>query len=274
MKTVPGMLRGQTVRGAPCLAMTATATIAEIEELKVNMGFRSVNTVVLSADPIQSQFTYMRVERPPNIRGTSGIEEMNGQVKPGLVHLMRRLFLDIYVQKIREGKPVKKSIWLCKNKSDVADLYDELCDMLPEQAANPLTCPFVMNHSSVGPITADNIRKRRGDINLYLATSVMLLGLDLSDIDVVGMIRPFNMCHDLVQAAGRGGRKLGNGQRRRVVFYLLFNRSDISDNVPGLSKAVKEFCETDDCLKMYLKRFFGHSNISDTDSSWCCSNCI
>ena len=46
MRTVPGMLRGQTVRGAPCLAMTATATSTEIEELKANMGFRAMNTRV------------------------------------------------------------------------------------------------------------------------------------------------------------------------------------------------------------------------------------
>ena len=59
-------------------------------------------------------------------------------------------------------------------------------------------------------------------ISLYIATSVMLLGLDLQDIDTVGMIRPFNHCHDILQAAGRGGRKLGDqGKRRKVVFYMI-----------------------------------------------------
>ena len=76
---------------------------------------------------------------------------------------------------MKEGLPVKKSLWLCRNTSDVADLYYELCDMLPDQAADPHTCPFVMNHSSVGPVTAVNLRKRRENISLYIATSVMLL---------------------------------------------------------------------------------------------------
>ena len=274
MRTVPGMLRGQSVKQAPTLCMTATATSSKIEELKVVMGLRDINTVVLSADPVQSQFNIVRIVRPPNIRGTSGIEEMDGTVKPGLVHVMKRLLFDSYAEKIKKGEPVKRSLWLCRNTSDVADLYDELCEMMPEQAANPLTCPFVMNHSSVGPITAENIRKRRSSINLYLATSVMLLGLDLEDVDIIGMIRPFNHCHDLLQAAGRGGRKLGNlGKRRKVVFYVLFNKSDISNAVPGLTEDVKEFCETDGCLKMFLRRKFGFLHQNQTDSAWCCSNC-
>ena len=67
-----------------------------------------------------------------------------------------------------------------------------ICERLPDQAADPQQCPFVMNHSGIGPITAESIRKRRGDINLYLPMSVMLLGLDFSDIDVVGMVILFN----------------------------------------------------------------------------------
>ena len=274
MRTVPGMLRGQAVKHAPTLCMTATATSAEIEELKLNMGLREVNTVVLRSDPVQSQFNFVRVERPPNIRGTSGIEEMDGSVKPGLIHVMKRLILDDYVKKIKNGEPVKRSLWLCRNISDVEDLYDELCEMLPEQASDPLTCPFIMNHSSVGPITADNIRKRRASISLYLATSVMLLGLDLEEVDIIGMIRPFNHCHDILQAAGRGGRKVENsGKRRKVVFYLLFNQSDVSDAVPGLTEEVKGFCRTDSCLKMFLKKIFGFPNQLNSNSDWCCSNC-
>ena len=61
MRTVPGMLRGQSVKQAPTLCMTATATSSEIEELKVVMGLRDINTVVLSADPVQSQFNIVKV---------------------------------------------------------------------------------------------------------------------------------------------------------------------------------------------------------------------
>ena len=129
------------------------------------------------------------------------------------------------MEKIKNGEPVKKSIWLFRKEDDIADVYDELCERLPKQSENPLTCPFVMNHSNIGPITSESYRQRRGEISLYLSTSVMLLGLDFSDVDIIGMVRPFNMLHYVVQAAGRGGRNMGNGNRRRVLFYFLWNRN-------------------------------------------------
>ena len=274
MKTLPGQLRAKAVRSAPCLAMSATATTEEIEELKIDLGLRSSNTVVLRSDPVQSQFNYIRVERPANLHGSFGSENAAGEFQPGLLDVMNRLFLDNYVEKIKNGEPVKKSIWLFRKEDDIADVYDELCERLPKQSENPLTCPFVMNHSNIGPITSESYRQRRGEISLYLSTSVMLLGLDFSDVDIIGMVRPFNMLHYVVQAAGRGGRNMGNGNRRRVLFYLLWNKNDIGNNVPGLSTEMRDFCETKNCLKVFLKNYFGSSNSVSSDPSWCCSNCI
>ena len=274
MKTVPGELRGKTIRGAPTLCMSATATLAEIEELKVNNGLRDRNTVVLRSDPVESQFHYVKVERPPSCNGSFGTESIDGDCKPGLIHLMNIIFFDMYVEKIKNGELVKTSIWICRNENDICDLYDGLSERLPDQAADPHTCPFVMNHSGIGPITAESIRQRRGEINLYLTTSVMLLGIDFSDVDIVGMVRPLNHCHYVVQAAGRGGRNMGNGLRRQVLFYLLYNRSDIATNVPGLSEDMREFCETKKCLKIFLKDYFGFSSETSLPSAeWCCSNC-
>ena len=56
------------------------------------------------------------------------------------------------------------------------------------------------------------------------------------------MIRPLNHCHYVLQAAGRGGRNMGNGMRKKVVFYLLYNNSDIGANVPGLSEEMRVLC--------------------------------
>ena len=86
------MLRGQMVRHAPMLCMTATATDHEIKEVKDIMGFRDANTVELVANPVQSQFNFVRVERPPNVRGTCGTEEFDGCTKAGLIHVLRRVF--------------------------------------------------------------------------------------------------------------------------------------------------------------------------------------
>ena len=59
LKLVPGELRAKTIRGAPCLAMTATLTPVEITELKKNLGLRS-NVVVLQANPIQDHYKFVQ----------------------------------------------------------------------------------------------------------------------------------------------------------------------------------------------------------------------
>ena len=273
MRTVPGQLRAKAVRGAPLLAMSATSTQSEIEELKVNLGLREGNTIVLQANPIQSHFNYVKLKRPPNIYGASGFDDEESS-KAGWIQELDRIYLNEYVERTDSGETPKKAIIFVRKEDDLAEIYDELCERLPSHAAHPETVPWVLNHSGIGPVTAESIRQRRGSITLYLTTSVMLLGLDFDDIDIVIMLRPFNFCHYFVQAAGRGGRKMESLGRKRVLFYLLYNNSDISTNVPGLSQDVREFCRTTSCLKDFLRKVFGFNSQTKHKADWCCSNCL
>ena len=125
------------------------------------------------------------------------------------------------MQRKLSGLKVKKSIWLVRNKDEIADIFDALCERLHEQSKDALTCPFVMKHSGIGPITAESYRQRRGDTSLHLSTSVILLGLDFCYANIVGMVRPFNALHYVGHAAGRGGRSMGKG--------LLWKRSDVEN---------------------------------------------
>ena len=183
---------------------------------------------------------------------------------------MRSTFLDKFVESIRNGSPVKKAVWFFKKEEDIADINDYLCDCLPEFAEDPSTCPWVVNFSAIGPATALSIRNRAGEIKLYLTTAVMLMGIDLQDIQIIGMVRPFGSIHSIVQACGRGGRKTGEMGRQQVVFYLLFNNSDISENV-DISPAVRSLCLTKQCLKKEMMDYFGSEGSSG--GVWCCSNC-
>ena len=172
---------------------------------------------------------------------------------------------------LRKGIPVKKAILFFKKEEDIADINDFLCEELPELARDPSTCPWVVNFSSVGPATAKSIREREGEISLYLSTAVMMMGVDLKDIQIIGMVRPFSMLHSLVQAVGRGGRKTEELGKQRVVFFFLYNRSDIADNM-DVSTEVKNFCLTKKCLKKTMMDYFGGRSGSYGDE-WCCSNC-
>ena len=98
----------------------------------------------------------------------------------------------------------------------------------------------MVNLYGVGPVTAKSIRERKGEISLYLTTPVMLMGINCPNIEVVIMVRPFSQLHCMVQACGRGGRKMIEIGRKKVIFFLLFNNSDIAENVE-ISSAVRSY---------------------------------
>ena len=64
--------------------------------------------------------------------------------------------------------------------------------------------------------------------------------MDIPGIAIVIFLRPLNMVHYIAQGAGRGGRRLGDnsGMRQRVVAYLLWNNSDIGNNVKGEQRLI------------------------------------
>ena len=63
-----------------------------------------------------------------------------------------------------------------------------------------------------------------------------------------------------------------SGKRNRVVAYILYNASDISTNVPGLSMEVREFCKSKECLNKLMRMYFNGDN-TDVSEDWCCNNC-
>ena len=84
------------------------------------------------------------------------------------------------------------------------------------------TIPFVMNHGGIGPATSQNIIARKNEISLFLATSKMLLGIDIEGISIIVFVRPFNMMHYILQGkfstiwtggskSFKRGSKLGSG---------------------------------------------------------------
>ena len=116
------------MRQSPFLAMSATSTMEEIKELKEQLGLRESNTVVLRADPVQSQFMFVKIKRPANIHGSFGSENSAGEFQPGLIDTLNKIFLDRYVWDMKCGVTVKKSIWFFRHEDDIADVYDELCE--------------------------------------------------------------------------------------------------------------------------------------------------
>ena len=82
------MMKGSTVfrlygvKNCPTLAMTATATSNEIQEVISAMGLRTLNTI-LSSNPIQAHIKFSMVRRPSNNFGLDGTKHYLEDLKHG-----------------------------------------------------------------------------------------------------------------------------------------------------------------------------------------------
>ena len=73
------------------------------------------------------------MERPANIYGSYG-ENVEGIEKPGIVHLLKKIYWDKYVECIKKKLPVKHALLLFKKEDDIADINYYLWEVLPYSA--------------------------------------------------------------------------------------------------------------------------------------------
>ena len=87
-----------------------------------------------------------------------------------------------------------------------------LLDVLGKQSLD--TSPWAMNHASVTPTDEAFLMARKNEYRLYLTTPRMLLGVDVSNLQQVVMLRPPNMEHAVVQV-GSTDQYLNNFHHHR-----------------------------------------------------------
>ena len=97
----------------------------------------------------------------------------------------------------------KKPMMFCKSIADMSAIREELTFRLRKEGnmADPTPCPWIMNFSKPGVRNSKTIQNGK-DIKLYLTTSVMEMGVDINNIDIIVMLRPFNKVHDILQYIG------------------------------------------------------------------------
>ena len=197
MKSVMSRLRIFSQPGAPVVAMSATVTEPEVSAMIKNLGLRE-KPVILRASPVQDHHKYVTVKRPPNNCDPEGKLDKFGIEKPGLLQLLRRIYLTKYIESLRQNLPIKKCLILFRTERQMVDVLEFVQEELPE-FDDSASCPFVMNHGGLGPVTTQNIISRKNEISLFLSTSKMLMGIDLEQISVVIFVRPLNMMHYILQ---------------------------------------------------------------------------
>ena len=110
MKSLCGLIRIFSVKGAPTLSMTATASDQDVKDMKDCIGLREEEIVVLRASPVQGHVKYQTVRRPPNGVGFDGDFSSSVSFRPGLGHLLSILYLERFISDIRKGDEPKKAM--------------------------------------------------------------------------------------------------------------------------------------------------------------------
>ena len=286
MNIAPSYLRAQvqSTTKAPTLAMTASAKMtgrhSEIEEIKEMCSLQYSQTVVILMSPILQNHLYVNIKKPPSSCGFYGQNcySMTPQ-KLGSVHVLWRIYLKHFIfSDINQGKVPKRAILFVKRMEDLIEVDDFLTSHLGhlDMVRDKKRCPWVINYSDIGPVTAHDIRERTVEENsylyLYITTSVMLFGLNIKDVSIIIMMSPFNNLNSILQAGGRGGRRQGSGERKKCVIYTLYNGTDLRKN-SSVEDSVRYFCYERQCLKQKMSSYFVKGDIKAMSLSWCCSSC-
>ena len=279
----PNMMKGSTglrlygVKNCPSLAMTATSTKSEIDEVVAALGLR-MRPVVLTSTPVQSHIKFSVVRRPSNNFGLDGTTTEKGVENPGLMDLLQRVFLKQYLDDLNNKREPKRCIIFCRGNGVLGAIYSRLMELTNYRYRDCRDSPFIMNHSSLLPPTEKVLAERSSEISLYLSSNKMLLGIDLAKVDVIIFLRPYNQIAALVQGGGRGGRRMEDGKRRRVQVYQFYNSQDFTSQNKLMSAEMKMICQSPDCTRLLLKDYFvGNSEEQKeevvVDSNHCCHNC-
>jgi len=131
---------------------------------------------------------------------------------------------------------------------------------------------WIQFHSLVDQGTLHEVFRRFSDpsncYKLILMTTKGLCGTHIVDIERCVMIRPLSSPHDLFQLMGRGGRG-------PTVFEssleVIWNNSDLSLNVPGMTSDVRHILSSEGCIVQKLCQIFSYEFTKV--GLKCCSNC-
>ena len=108
-----------------------------------------------------------------------------------------------------------------------------------------------------------------GTAKVIICTSTLLMGVNLPLYDVMIMLGPYSHLNDLQQAWGRVGRRFEGKKRRQSLAYICYNKTTLSNIA---TQDVKDFCDTNMCLKQFVNEAFGNTTIP-SGKDRCCSNC-
>jgi len=171
------------------------------------------NPVLIHASPVHSHVKFSLIPRPSNAFGFDGAENSAGNGQ-GLLQLLERIFLNNYFADKEAGRQPKKCLIFFRGFRMMMAIYSYLSERTGLRTAD--TADHVMVHADLSMATEKVIVARLNEYNIIMATTRLLLGINISDVSMVIFAQPFAELEALVQGAGRGGRKRSDGLRSQV----------------------------------------------------------
>ena len=267
-------MRVHAAEGAPIAGFTAAITEEELCTFQT-VARRRREPVVIAEGPVQRHSKVSAIPRPPSQVPFTGDTDSQGVFQPGILHLLRLLVLDRFIAAFKDGSLASfpKTIIFFRGSWVMC-----LINSFLRNETGELTCataPWAMVHSALDISSKATIKRRRGQIFLYLTPDHLLLDSNLSDVRHIVFVRPPKSQHRVVQAMGRSGQLLPNGERQTSLVTLLYNAKDL--RAKGISERMKKLCESKtQCLKGMLRStFVGNYSVDLTvgSSLACCSVC-
>lgn len=105
-------------------------------------------------------------------------------------------------------------------------------------------------------------------IRLVFCTSVLGMGFDAPAVTQVIHVKPPRRMNDYLQEIGRAGRSM---QQSEAILYC--NRRDIAANIQGMEDEMRDYCQTNTCLRKQLLAPYGFAPKGELPSQNCCSVC-
>jgi superfamily II DNA helicase RecQ len=269
-------LRTFAVKGAPVCLMTATATEKELKTVSRCLGLQRTPPVLIASNPVQEHIKISVVRRPANAFGLRGKDGKNGARKPGLWDHLNNLYFHDMLQDRAAGRKPKKAIIFFRGMKPMSALYTHL------RAAMGLgtvaDAEVAMVHGVLTPPTEQVIIDRMDEYTVILATTRMLLGLDISQVDLVIFVQPYDEVAGLLQGGGRGGRRKASGVRTRVQVYQCWNSEDLSRRNKHMSEDMRHLCRTGTaaCTRQFLRARYHIGPVvpaaleEEEQAVWCC----
>ena len=125
----------------------------------------------------------------------------------------------------------------------------------------------------MGPVTTHK-GLLRTDADVLIGTIMLGTWLDIPGFEVMVIVDPFCTLDELVQIVGRSGRMQEGGTMVKCLTYMLWNNTDLSANIKGMTEEVRQYVRKGECLKKILEEHYSCGmNPSIKVPEWCCSVC-